>query len=137
MFSDNLKAAREKMEITLEQFAYILHMDRSVVSKWERGRALPDADTLIRVAKVLGMKVSDLLGADVGVPEDDERYKEALTSYLAYLNIQIELENRRRRRIMIAIAVVAVLLLLILMMTCKFNPVRPGTNVTAAPMPMQ
>ena len=135
MFSDNLKQAREAMGITREQLAYILKTDVSDVKKWERGRALPDADMLIRVARTLGTSVTKLLGADVGVPEENtEQYKEALTKYLAYLNIQIELQNRRRRRFQIAIVVAAILLLFfVVMASCKANPVARSTGI-AGPM---
>ena len=40
-------------------------MVRQTVSKWEKGLPVPDADTLIRLAEVLEVSVSELLGAKI------------------------------------------------------------------------
>ena len=40
-------------------------MVRQTVSKWEKGLSVPDADTLIRLAEVLEVSVSELLGAKI------------------------------------------------------------------------
>ena len=40
-------------------------MVRQTVSKWEKGLSVPDADALIRLAEVLEVSVSELLGAKI------------------------------------------------------------------------
>ena len=66
MFSENLKAYRKAKGLTQEELAVRLHVVRQTVSKWEKGLSVPDADLLVRLAEVLEVSVSQLLGA--GVP---------------------------------------------------------------------
>ena len=68
MFSENLKAYRKAKGLTQEELAVRLHVVRQTVSKWEKGLSVPDADLLVRLAEVLEVSVSQLLGA--GVPPE-------------------------------------------------------------------
>ena len=42
-----------------------LHVVRQTISKWEKNLSVPDADTLIRLAEILEVSVSELLGAKI------------------------------------------------------------------------
>ena len=45
--ADQLTAARKAAGMTQEQLADAVHVARSTVSSWERGRTQPDLDTLL------------------------------------------------------------------------------------------
>ncbi len=55
-----VKNLREKVNITQKDLALSLGVDTSTVTKWETGAAMPRADKLPELAKVLGCEVSDL-----------------------------------------------------------------------------
>lgn len=55
-----LKNLREKVNITQKDLAEQLNVDASTVTKWETGAAMPRADKLPELAKILGCEVSDL-----------------------------------------------------------------------------
>lgn len=57
----NLTPIRKKADITQEQLAKKLKIDRSTVAKWETGESMPRADKLPRLAKILGCTVDELL----------------------------------------------------------------------------
>ena len=57
----NLTPIRKKADITQEQLAKKLKIDRSTVAKWETGESMPRADNLPRLAKILGCTVDELL----------------------------------------------------------------------------
>ena len=61
MFGENLKTLRKQKGFSQEELAARLHVVRQTVSKWEKGLSVPDADTLIRLAEVLEVSVSELL----------------------------------------------------------------------------
>ena len=63
MFQDNLKALRKKKGITQEELAARLNVVRQTVSKWEKGLSVPDSELLIRLAEILEVPVSRLLGS--------------------------------------------------------------------------
>lgn len=52
---------RKKKDLTQMQLAQLLGVDRSTVAKWETGEALPTADKLPRIAKILDCSIDDLL----------------------------------------------------------------------------
>ena len=65
MFGENLKTLRKQKDFSQEELAARLHVVRQTVSKWEKGLSVPDADALIRLAEVLEVSVSELLGAKI------------------------------------------------------------------------
>lgn len=128
MFSDNLKAARQARAISQEELASRLHVVRQTVSKWEQGRSVPDADTLVRISEVLECDVATLLGSVPEPVEHEERVvDEALATQLAQLNEQLAIQNRRRHRIWTTIAAVLIAILLLTVVMCSLNIVDPNS----------
>ena len=71
MLAENLKALRKAKGLSQEELAARLHVVRQTVSKWEKGRSVPDADLLIRLAEELATTSAALLGPEV--PPEAER----------------------------------------------------------------
>ena len=71
MLAENLKALRKAKGLSQEELAARLHVVRQTVSKWEKGRSVPDADLLIRLAEELDATSAALLGPEV--PPEAER----------------------------------------------------------------
>ena len=74
MLHENLKALRKQKGLTQEELAIRLNVVRQTVSKWESGRSVPDADILLKIADVLDVSISDLLGA--ALPNDETQQNE-------------------------------------------------------------
>lgn len=60
-FSHLLRKIRERKGLTQAQLAQALNYTQQAVAKWEANAATPDPDTLRKIAKVLEVKMSDLL----------------------------------------------------------------------------
>lgn len=58
---NKLKDLRKMNNMTQEQLAEILKVDRSAVANWEIGRNMPKADRLRKMAEVLNCKIDDLI----------------------------------------------------------------------------
>ena len=56
--------AREKAGITQREVAEEIGVDQSAVSLWETGKTLPRASLLVKLAKLYGCTVDDLLKED-------------------------------------------------------------------------
>lgn len=131
MFSENLKTLRRQKGFTQEELAARLNVVRQTVSKWEKGLSVPDAELLTRLAEVLEVPVSTLLGS--AIPDDKE--PDDIARQLARINEQLAVKNRRSRRIWrtvaaVLIAVVVIYLLLIAVSIIAFDKFRaddPGT----------
>ena len=92
MINENIKHFRKEKGLNQEELAVKLHVVRQTVSKWENGLSVPDADVLIRLANVLGVSVSQLLGI-----ETEPNNHQALADQLADLNEQLALKNQQER----------------------------------------
>lgn len=55
---------RNKNNFTQEQLANKLNVDRSTIAKWETGEAMPRADKLPEIAKILGCTIDDLFKSE-------------------------------------------------------------------------
>lgn len=86
-----------------------LHVVRQTISKWEKNLSVPDADTLIRLAEILEVSVSELLGAKI----ENENTASDVAEQLSRINEQLAIKNRRSRRIWKIVAIILAAIILI------------------------
>ena len=108
MFSENLKTLRKQKGFSQEELASRLHVVRQTISKWEKNLSVPDADTLIRLAEILGVSVSELLGSKIET--ENGNVTNDVAEQLSRINEQLAIKNRRSRRIWKAISAIAIIL---------------------------
>lgn len=127
MLNENLKSLRKSKGISQEELAVRLNVVRQTISKWEKGLTVPDADMLIRIAEILEVNVSELLGAKVS-----EGTVTDVAEHLSRIAEQLAIKNRRSHRIWktIAIVVIVAVLLNILLMIFSLSTFK---NVTTTP----
>lgn len=120
MFNENLKIIRKAKGYTQEELAIKIHVVRQTISKWEI--SVPDADMLSKLADVLEINVSELLGSEI----KEETNKNEVSEQLAKISEQLALKNRRRKRIwkvigFILLAVIVINMLLVVLDTVTYN----------------
>ena len=108
MLQENIKNFRKERGLTQEELAIRVNVVRQTVSKWEKGQSVPDADLLQKIAEVLEVSVSQLLGQDREVEHRNE-----IAEQLSRINEQLAIRNRRSKRIWTTVGVVLSLWLLI------------------------
>ena len=109
MFGENLKTLRKQKGFSQEELATRLHVVRQTISKWEKNLSVPDADTFIRLAVVLEVSVSELLGAKI----ENENAASDVAEQLSRINEQLAIKNRRSRRIWKIVAIILAAIVLI------------------------
>ena len=109
MFGENLKTFRKQKGFSQEELATRLHVVRQTISKWEKNLSVPDADTLIRLAEILEVSVSELLGAKI----ENENTASDVAEQLSRINEQLAIKNRRSRRIWKIVAIILAAIILI------------------------
>ena len=60
-FAERLKELRNKKNLSQQQLAELVFVDRSSVARWESGTRMPDAIMIARLSKCLDVDVADLL----------------------------------------------------------------------------
>ena len=109
MFLWNLKTLRKQKGFSQEELATRLHVVRQTISKWEKNLSVPDADTLIRLAEILGVSVSELLGTKI----ENENVASDVAEQLSRINEQLAIKNRRSRRIWKIVAIILAVIVLV------------------------
>ena len=90
MIEKNIKHFRKAKGMSQEEMAVKLNVVRQTVSKWENGLSVPDADVVIRMADLLNVSVSQLLGVDV-----EDKANRDLSDELSKLNKQLAKKSQR------------------------------------------
>ncbi len=118
MLSENIKRCRTERGLTQEALAVKLNVVRQTVSKWEQGKAVPDADMLCSLADALDVSVAQLLGQ----AEDPEAGAETgqsdlaqISNALAEINEQLAVQNRKSRKTRRIIRIVAIIFIVFLL----------------------
>ena len=70
---------RKDKGLTQMQLAESLHITDRAVSKWERGRSMPDSSIMLELSNILGISVNELLNGE----------KLIMENYNIFLNIGI------------------------------------------------
>lgn len=127
MLNENLSRLRRERGLTQEALAIKLNVVRQTISKWENGTAVPDADTLCKIADALDVPVADLLG----IQEPEEKMDmTAVASTLAEINEQLAIRNRRGGNIIKAILgiVIGLFLLIAIVIVANISVGKPIVN---------
>ena len=126
MFSENLKALRKQKALSQEELATRLHVARQTISKWEKNLSVPDADTLIRLAEILEVSVSELLGEKI----ENENATSDVAEQLSRINEQLAIKNRRSRRIWKIISIILAVIVLVNIFIAIFFSIPNLSNST-------
>lgn len=99
MLKDTIKKLRTEQGLSQDELAERVHVVRQTVSKWERGTSVPDADSLVALARALGVSAAELLGESAMVEEkpDDLAWETSL------LDERIASESQRLDRLVRAL----------------------------------
>ena len=63
-FADVLKELRHQKNLSQQQLANKLQVDRSSIAKWESGKRIPDINTISQLAEFFEVNVSELIGTE-------------------------------------------------------------------------
>ena len=74
---------RKNANLTQMQLAEKLNITDKAVSKWERGKALPDTSIMLELCDILGISVNELLSGEKISMENDKRQNDQLLLQMA------------------------------------------------------
>lgn len=99
MLKDTIKKLRIQQGLSQDELAERVHVVRQTVSKWERGTSVPDADSLVALARALGVSAAELLGESAMV----EKKPDDLAWETSLLDERITSESQRLDRLVRAL----------------------------------
>ncbi len=136
-FGDNLKNLRTNRKISQEDLAERVGVSRQSVSKWECHESYPEMDNILKLCKIFGCKLNDLVHEDLtdldSLGEDvkmsvvklnrDEQVKMKLLSKIIYVLAKIG-------NIAVTVGMAAVLLTMIILGVVGYNLKIDGNKYT-------
>lgn len=99
MLKGTIKKLRTEQGLSQDELAERVHVVRQTVSKWERGTSVPDADSLVALARALGVSAAELLGESAMV----EKKPDDLAWETSLLDERIASESQRLDRLVRAL----------------------------------
>ena len=99
MLKDTIKKLHTEQGLSQDELAERVHVVRQTVSKWERGTSVPDADSLVALARALGVSAAELLGESAMV----EKKPDDLAWETSLLDERIASESQRLDRLVRAL----------------------------------
>ena len=99
MLKDTIKKLRTEQGLSQDELAERVHVVRQTVSKWERGTSVPAADSLVALARALGVSAAELLGESAMV----EKKPDDLAWETSLLDERIASESQRLDRLVRAL----------------------------------
>lgn len=118
---------RKQNNLTQMQLAEKLNITDRAVSKWERGKSLPDASIMLDLCALLNITVNDLLSGEVVVMEN---YSDELEKTLLEMVKQKEESDKRLLFIEILVGVLCIAVMLALTAIASFCPMEEWLRTT-------
>ncbi len=97
---------RKKQNLTQMQLAEKLNITDRAVSKWERGKTMPDSSIMLELCEILKITVNDLLCGEIVTMDN---YNKELESTLIEIVKQKEETDKRLLMLEIVLGIIAVL----------------------------
>lgn len=84
--SEKIQALRKERGLTQEEFAKMIFVSRTAVSKWETGRGIPSMDSLQMIAKIFNLTLDSLISADEIILVAKNENKEIINRQVFLIN---------------------------------------------------
>lgn len=121
-FGDFIKQLREEKELNQGELADELHVHRTAVNKWERGKALPLNDTLILISEYFDVTIDELLA---GERKTKNTSKDVQTENKVVLSLlSSERKNQKKARYFLFLACLILIIFLIYYFFTTYNTIH-------------
>ena len=117
---------RKGKGLTQMQLAEKMNITDRAVSKWETGRAIPDASIMLELCNILGITVNDLLSGEIVTVDN---YNKNLEKNLLEMVKAKEEADRKMLRLEIVIGVLSVVVLLGAVLVGAYLPMKDWMRV--------
>ncbi len=77
-----IKDLRKKKGYSQEALANLIPIDRSVISKWERGDVQPPVDKMKILCDIFGISIDELIAGELNTKENEKDHQNKLFDYL-------------------------------------------------------
>ena len=108
---------RKEKNLTQSKLAEKLFVSEKTISKWENGKSIPDANSLLKMSEIFDVSINELLN---GEKLQGENYTQKAEQQLLELQKQKQHSDKRLLFSEIIIAVVSTILFLIVVYTCVY-----------------
>ena len=117
---------RKRVGLTQAQLAEQLNITDKAVSKWETGKALPDASIMLRLSDILKITVNDLLCGEVITVEN---YEKELEKKLVEMVKEKEASDRLLLRLEVVLGILSIIVFMVPIFAGAFLPVEDWIRV--------
>lgn len=112
MLKDNLKTLRKNKGLSQEELSVKLNVVRQIISKWESGLSVPDAEMLITISEIFETPVSEILGESIDEKEKNDL--KVISEKLEVINEQLSMKQKQKRKIIVNFLIITDVFIILL-----------------------
>ena len=127
---------RKRRQLTQMQLAEKLNITDRAVSKWERGKAMPDASIMLELCRILHITVNDLLNGEVVTMENYQKQSEKLLLEMAKQKEEADKRLLTMEMVLGVIAVLPLIAAIIIVNTVPMEEWKGGLLVGLCLLPL-
>ncbi|MEE1198984.1 MAG: helix-turn-helix transcriptional regulator [Acutalibacteraceae bacterium] len=117
---------RKSLGLTQLKLAEKLNVTDRAVSKWERGKSLPDSSIMLKLCDLLKITVNDLLSGEVVMADN---YTKELENKIIEMAKQKEESDKRLLTLEVVIGVLSLIILFVPIFLAAFLPIADWLRV--------
>mgnify|MGYP003503436075 CR=1 FL=1 len=117
-----ISKCRKKENLTQAQLAEKLNITDRAVSKWERGKSLPDSSIMLDLCELLGITVNDLLSGEIVIMEN---YNKEMEQKLIEM---VKAKEENDKRLLALEWVIGILSIIVLLLPIIIGAYLPMEN---------
>lgn len=118
---------RKAKKLTQEKLAHKIFVSEKTISKWEKGKGIPDTNTLPKLCEVFGVTINELLN---GERITTEKYTNKAEEKILELQKAKEASDKRLLRVEIVLGILSLISFFIILLTCLYAIYELNITVT-------
>ena len=118
---------RKEENLTQMQLAEKLNITDRAISKWERGKGLPDASIMLELCRILGITVNDLLSGEVVIMDN---YTEEMEKNLLEMTRQKQAADKQLLQLEIITGVLCIVIFFALTIVASLVQMEEWLRIT-------
>lgn len=122
-----ISTRRKMLNMTQMQLAQQLSITDRAVSKWERGKGLPDASIMLELCRILGITVNDLLSGEVVIMDN---YTEEMEKNLLEMTRQKQAADKQLLQLEIITGVLCMVIFFALIIVASLVQMEDWLRIT-------
>lgn len=110
-----IKRLREERNISQQELANLISIDRSNISRWENGNSVPTLETMGSICKLFNIELAELIAGERRTYQNEQCHNDVITEYIK------QTENKFKIKFIFSLVIIFIIMFLLLLYYFSWN----------------